>query len=462
MILRAKPLARAFFFLAAAALLIAGLQCAGPLMPGRGFTAEHDQPVLPILLETRNFPSGDPARSRLDISVQVPFTFPVFVSKPGDDSLGYTGRAEISVEIFTSPAKSPAARELTREEVRVGRPPAPGDRRRMEKLFSWDLPPGTYSVLLEVRDLESNRRFADTRPAVILRDFTKDAPVISDILFLADTDAGGWSAPVPSAISGDIPVGRDAGGYLECAIPPPADSLRASYNVFRPGSGPKDRTMVVHDTIPDFSGTRFIGIRHGQEGDAYRLVDTSAADRRSAWFRLRTRALSQGVYDLEVTARSGSIVRTSVRHFRVRWPDMPRSLRSMAVAIDALAYVATEDEIRKIKSADREQQAGLIEEYWKRKDSTSSSPVNPLMAEYYTRVDYAMTAFATFRETNGMKSDRGKTYILYGPPTSVNRDLKPGAAPQEVWEYVHLHKRFTFIDESRQGDYKLGSVADIP
>jgi hypothetical protein len=77
------------------------------------------------------------------------------------------------------------------------------------------------------------------------------------------------------------------------------------------------------------------------------------------------------------------------------------------------------------------------------------------MAEYYQRCDYALENFGTLRQANGIKTDRGKIYILYGPPAKTERLLTPGTPPKEIWYYDNLGMKFIFVDESRAGNYKL-------
>jgi hypothetical protein len=59
----------------------------------------------------------------------------------------------------------------------------------------------------------------------------------------------------------------------------------------------------------------------------------------------------------------------------------------------------------------------------------------------------------------GWRTDRGKIYILYGPPDEV--EAHPGAArPFERWLYRHLEGIgddviVTFVDSARTGDYRI-------
>jgi hypothetical protein len=84
------------------------------------------------------------------------------------------------------------------------------------------------------------------------------------------------------------------------------------------------------------------------------------------------------------------------------------------------------------------------------------------MYEYYKRVDYAYFNFKSITQTDGTFTDRGKIYILHGPPTEVNRELQPDASPREVWIYRNqVNRQFTFVDEARSGEYRLVEYNDL-
>jgi hypothetical protein len=83
------------------------------------------------------------------------------------------------------------------------------------------------------------------------------------------------------------------------------------------------------------------------------------------------------------------------------------------------------------------------------------------MAEYYYRVDDALRRFSTSRENDGYKTDRGRIYILYGPPQKSERSLQPNSAPTEIWTYDRLHRRFIFIDTEKNGNYVLSQSENL-
>ncbi|CUS97606.1 GWxTD domain-containing protein [Candidatus Kryptonium thompsonii] len=76
------------------------------------------------------------------------------------------------------------------------------------------------------------------------------------------------------------------------------------------------------------------------------------------------------------------------------------------------------------------------------------------MEEYYSRVKYANEHFGHYLE--GWKTDMGMVYIIFGPPSSVDRHpFDINAKPYEIWYYYEINRRFIFLDETGFGDYRL-------
>ena len=94
--------------------------------------------------------------------------------------------------------------------------------------------------------------------------------------------------------------------------------------------------------------------------------------------------------------------------------------------------------------------------FWAKRDPTPKTLYNELMAEYYRRVDYAYINFATLRERDGARTDKGKVYILYGQPTKIERKYTPGRPTEEIWYYEPIRRKFVFTDQ--YGSFKLTSV----
>ena len=140
--------------------------------------------------------------------------------------------------------------------------------------------------------------------------------------------------------------------------------------------------------------------------------------------------------------------------FDVVWRNKPRSLVNLDIAINALQHIATEGEMSQMRgflSTDSKK----FSEFWKKKNPDTTRAYNPVMAEYYHRVDEAIQKYSTPKEVDGYRTDRGRILILFGHPTRIDRSLKPSSVPTEVWMYEKLRKYFIFTDRIRNGNYEL-------
>jgi GWxTD domain-containing protein len=96
-------------------------------------------------------------------------------------------------------------------------------------------------------------------------------------------------------------------------------------------------------------------------------------------------------------------------------------------------------------------------EFWRRVDPDPASSFNPIRSEYLARVEHANEQFGFgFRE--GWRSDRGRVFIVYGPPDEYERyPSRSDTKPYEIWHYNNIQGGVVFIFVDRTGfqDYQL-------
>ena len=80
-----------------------------------------------------------------------------------------------------------------------------------------------------------------------------------------------------------------------------------------------------------------------------------------------------------------------------------------------VAYIITDEERKAFKNlqTDEERQQ-FVEQFWLRRDPTPDTEENEYKEEHYRRIAYANERFAS--GIPGWKTDRGRIYIMYGPP----------------------------------------------
>jgi len=136
-------------------------------------------------------------------------------------------------------------------------------------------------------------------------------------------------------------------------------------------------------------------------------------------------------------------------------------------------WIISEEERQafKLLSNDEEREK-FVETFWYRRDPTPDTVENEFRDEYYQRVMYANERFAA--GIPGWKTDRGRIYILYGPPDEIESHPSGGTYdypinqggdstttfPFEQWRYRYIEDIgqdivIEFVDTCMCGDYHM-------
>ncbi len=85
-------------------------------------------------------------------------------------------------------------------------------------------------------------------------------------------------------------------------------------------------------------------------------------------------------------------------------------------------YIARPEEAKQFRALKTDNDRALfIERFWLRRDPSEATLTNEYRQMFWERVNEANRAFHG-STTPGWKTDRGKIYILYGPPTEIQED----------------------------------------
>jgi GWxTD domain-containing protein len=123
--------------------------------------------------------------------------------------------------------------------------------------------------------------------------------------------------------------------------------------------------------------------------------------------------------------------------------------------LSEVRYIITKKEKRVFRNLLPSEREKFIEEFWKKRDPDPETEINQFKDTYYDRIKEANHLFAE-GATPGWLQDRGRIYILLGPPEI--RDVYPMGysfydRPSEVWYYGLFP--IIFIDYSFAGNYEL-------
>jgi len=110
----------------------------------------------------------------------------------------------------------------------------------------------------------------------------------------------------------------------------------------------------------------------------------------------------------------------------------------------------------------------FVETFWLRRDPTPETYENEYKEEHYRRIVYANQHFGS--SVAGWKSDRGRFYIMLGPPDEIESyaakaedkgsAADPSSYPLDVWHYRYLEgigrdAVLEFVDTCKCGDYRM-------
>ncbi len=98
----------------------------------------------------------------------------------------------------------------------------------------------------------------------------------------------------------------------------------------------------------------------------------------------------------------------------------------------------------------------FVEDFWKRRDPDPDTEENEYKVEYYKRIEQANKLFRG-EGRPGWLTDRGRIYILFGPPTERHTfPMESRGYCREVWYYGSFP--VIFVDENCSGNYILSAI----
>ncbi|MBK7629942.1 MAG: GWxTD domain-containing protein [Ignavibacteriales bacterium] len=165
--------------------------------------------------------------------------------------------------------------------------------------------------------------------------------------------------------------------------------------------------------------------------------------------------LTEGPIQIDIYPNEMSTEKQSF-DLNVIWIGKPFSLSDPEEAIKFLEIIETKDVVSNILSGSGSDIENL-NNYWRKQDPTPETEFNELMNEFYTRVDYCEINFKPLSGNGGAKSDRGRTYIKFGPPETVDRYTDNNDKVLESWTYKKNQRKFVFVDKDGTGKFTLAN-----
>jgi GWxTD domain-containing protein len=116
--------------------------------------------------------------------------------------------------------------------------------------------------------------------------------------------------------------------------------------------------------------------------------------------------------------------------------DLPPRLRAWLE--QDVVYIIGEKERTVFLQLDTDHEREIfIEAFWKQRDPVPGTPVNEFKEEHYRRIAYANQQFSRDTTRPGWMTDRGRIYILLGPPRDISRyEGESSTYPTQIWSYA--------------------------
>ena len=201
-----------------------------------------------------------------------------------------------------------------------------------------------------------------------------------------------------------------------------------------------------------------------------RLTRTAVAAAFSLAFWLPL-ALAQDAQDAGDTPTAKKIDKAAKRKMKQTLKELDSAYKQWLN--EDVIYIITPDERNAfLQLQTNEEREQFIEQFWLRRSSNPDLPDNDFKEEHYRRIAYANEHYAS--GIPGWKTDRGRMYIMWGPPDEVeshptggtyDRPMEEGGGststyPWETWRWRYLEGIgeniiLEFVDPSGSGEYHL-------
>lgn len=172
-------------------------------------------------------------------------------------------------------------------------------------------------------------------------------------------------------------------------------------------------------------------------------------------------------YDLMPLLKSGTVSWLEMQYYQgnilesrdwlfYRPADSYQSRYSSKEQLLQIKYIASQNEWRTIKKLADKDEEGAISYFWKKHSNSPEGGINDFKEVFTARVLKADELFTIHKKLPGWKSDRGRIFIIKGPPDDINEDVFPiGKRPYIIWRYFEDNSVYTFVDRSGYGNYTL-------
>lgn len=365
----------------------------------------RDGKSINFSVDVGGFKSTVPNKTRMDFFVQVPYSSIQFVKK--DD--GFYANYNITLS-FTDESKMNIIFERNwKERVKTTDFEQTLSRENFNLSYkTYDLNPGKYFVKCIVEDSDSKSASSKEIPLLVKQ--ISDSLGVSDLMLVAEfvKDSTGEKI-IPN---------------VTASVTNRSTSVPLYFEIY----SDKTRDINIEYSLDDLKkSTSFKQMEHLTVNPGTNLIKHT----------VNNVSFSVGGYLLNAVIKDNDwkIITSVEKKIFSKIHGVPLAITDLDKAVDQIAYIASPKEldfIKEGKSYDEKLERFLS--FWDKKKPNSKTDDNPILYEYFRRVDYANKNFKGLVE--GWRSDMGMVYVTFGPPSNVERHpFDSDSKPYEIWDY---------------------------
>lgn len=371
------------------------------------------------------FYSNDQMKARLDVYIEIPLENLQF--KKNSATKMYDASVNYNIKI-TNKSNEIVTNELLTDNVSTSK----AEQKKLDEsakyiVKEFYLNPGDYTLEISLNDINTKKEKTKKEKVSII-DFAKKDVSFSDIMLVSNFKLENGKKVITPLVDKNI------------------DNLKEIYLFFEVYNS-RDQELINNYSYKITDSKEKI-IEKGN------YTYTLNPGINKFFEKISTKDLIFGNYRLEIKdITNGQLI--AYKEFTNKMSGIPLNIKDLNLMIDQLLYIATGEELNKIKNAPtNELKEKYFIEFWRSKDPSKNTGKNELMVEYYKRVETANERYTHYFD--GWKSDMGMVYIIYGEPSNIDRHpYNEETKPYEIWDYYGVNKQFIFVDETGFGDYNL-------
>ncbi len=389
----------------------------------KGANKTTDVPLFSI--DAANYKSKSPGKTKVDFFVQVPYSEIQFVKR----SDGFFASYNVTLTFMDKDKSTILSERIWKEQIlekEFNRTIAKNNYNLSYKTY--DILPGEYHFKCTVEDLDSRRTAIHEFPFKV--EDISDSLGLSNLILVSDmliNSNGETIIPnVSKIVTSNI------------------DSLQFYFDVYSDKEQQVYLEYILHDIKADRT-TKTLDPRNVKQG-----VNSFFSTLPNTEFKL-------GDYSLKIILKNNDWkeITSTEKKFFSKIEGMPNTITDLNKAVEQLLYIAMPAERENIDEAeDYDEKLDRFLDFWNKKKPNPNVDDNPILYEYYRRIEYANKNFKGLSE--GWRTDMGLIFITFGPPSNVERHpFDSDSKPYEIWEYYDQNRSFVFVDQTGFGDYRL-------